>query len=543
MSFKFRKKLGLSLLLAAGVSLSGCAWQDSTPEPAWEKQGLDLVILHTNDTHSHVAGIDKHGNAAFDTHKSVGGLGRIASAVKKMKAEKDNVLTLDAGDQFQGTLFYSVNKWPMLAEINTHMPWEAMTLGNHEFDEGCLELTKFLERSPIPALAANLVPEKGCPVLKAKIAPYIIKEVRGEKVGIIGIANDEVVTLASACKHTKFRPAAETLREKVAELQGQGVKHIIALTHIGLPADQDLARSVDGVDIIVGGHTHSFLGKGEEAEGPYPIVEKSPGGQPVLVVTAKRAAQYLGKLEIAFDENGVPVSWNGTPVELKNELPVDPQVSATIVRYTKPLDEFRNTIIGENTVNMADGVDLCRKVECLGGLLTADALLAAARPHGAAIAITNGGSIRAGLPRGKITRGDILTIHPFGNALVLRDYSGEQILAALEHCVAEEQAEGPRLIQPAGLRYEIDSTRPVGSRIMKVKVIDARGNATPLRLNARYIVALSDYLADGGDNFAMLKDGKTIVSAEPLVADVLDDYIRANTPLRAPSTGRIVRVK
>ena len=544
MRISSKQMFGLSLLLAAGLSLSGCcAWEGCPLNFLKEKKGLELTVLHTNDTHSHVAGIDKRGNAAFSVEKSIGGLGRVASAVKSIKAEKDNVIFVDAGDQFQGTLFFSVNKSPMLAEINDHMPWDAMTLGNHEFDDGCLTLAKFLERSKVPALAANLAPEKGCPMLKADYSAHIVKDIRGEKVGIVGIANDEVVTLASACEHTKFTPIVDTVKREVAELEAQGVKHIVLVTHIGLPADRELARAVDGVDIIVGGHTHSFIGEGEGAEGPYPIVEKSPSGQPVLVVTAKRAAQYLGELNVTFDENGVPASWNGAPIEMKNDAPVDPDVAAVIGRYTATLEEFRSTVIGSHDLDIPDGMDLCREVECLGGMLTADAMLEQASPHGASIAFTNGGGIRAGLPKGDITRGDILTIHPFGNVFVLREYSGEQILAALEHGVKGEGAKGPHLLQPAGLRYEVDSTRPEGSRIVKAEVVGKDGKALPLDLKARYVTALTDYLSGGGDGFAMLTEGKVVESSEPLVADVLDGYIRSHTPVKAPEGGRIVRVK
>ncbi|MBQ4616040.1 MAG: bifunctional metallophosphatase/5'-nucleotidase [Mailhella sp.] len=540
--FRAARPFGLSLLLASGLALSGCALDGGPLDVFGEKKGLELVILHTNDTHSHVAGVDKYGNAAFSTEKSVGGLGRIASAVKSAKAGRDNVVALDAGDQFQGTLFFSVNKSPMLAEINDHMPWDAMTLGNHEFDDGCLALARFLERSRVPALAANLAPEKGCPLLKADYLPHIVKEVRGEKVGIIGIANEQGSTLAAACEHTKFTGMAETLKREVAELEAQGVKHIIAVTHIGLPADRELARSVDGVDIIVGGHTHSFLGEGEGSEGPYPIVEKSPAGQPVLVVTAKRAAQYLGELNVTFDGNGVPASWSGSALELKNDAPVDPQVSAVIDRYTVTLEEFRSTVIGSHDLDMADGMDLCREVECLGGMLTADAMLEQARAYGASIAFTNGGGIRAALPKGRITRGDILTIHPFGNVFVLREYSGEQILAALEHGVMGEGAKGPHLLQPAGLRYEVDGTRPEGSRVVRAEIVGKDGKAVPLDLKARYVTALTDYLSGGGDGFAMLSEGRNVESSEPLVADVLDGYIREHSPLKAPEGGRIVRI-
>ena len=115
------------LLLAASLALAACA----SKSPTVQEAGLELVILHTNDTHAHVAGIDKYGNAAFETAESRGGFGRIAAAVRAFKADHDNVLALDAGDQFQGTLFYSVNKWSLLAELDRLMPWDAMTLGNH----------------------------------------------------------------------------------------------------------------------------------------------------------------------------------------------------------------------------------------------------------------------------------------------------------------------------------------------------------------------------------------------------------------------------
>ncbi len=526
------------LLLVEMLFPVGCTVKAPVPQ----SRGLELVVLHTNDTHSHIAGIDKYGNAAFDPAQSRGGLGRIVAAVNAAKKEKDNLVVLDAGDQFQGTLFYSVNKWPMLAEINRLMPWEAMTLGNHEFDEGCLELARFIETLNFPVTAANLVPEKGCPLLKVDIVPYVIREVRGVKVGIVGIANDEVVTLAKACKHTKFLGAAEALALRIRELEAQGVQHIIALTHLGLPADRELARAVNGVDVIVGGHTHSRLGP-DSPEGPYPIVEHSPNGDPVLVVTAKRAAEYLGELHVGFDAAGVPATWSGSAAAMTRDMPSDPAVDALAAKYLGSLEAFRKDVVGNHTIDMADGMDLCRKTECLGGLLTADAMLEAGRPLGMDIAVCNGGGIRAALPKGTITRGDILAVHPFGNVFVLREYSGEQIWEALEHGVSEEGAEGPRLLQPAGLSYTVDVGKPAGRRIVKVDVVSADGTSKPLELKARYGVAVSDYLAGGGDGYAMLKDGKTLPSPDPLVADVLEQYIRKHTPLKEIRTGRIIRVE
>ncbi len=529
----------LTVALSAVFLLAACsAQQDRYPKK--REEGLELIVLHVNDTHSYMAGMDNHGNAAFSEEGSHGGFGRIAMAISNAKKENDNVLALDAGDQFQGTLYYSVNKWPMLAEIDRYMPYDAMTLGNHEFDEGCLELSRFVEQSPFPVLAANLAPHKGCPLLKSKISPYTIREIRGKKVGIIGLSNNKAA-LSSACKETGFKDTLEVLQDTLADLENQGVQHIILLTHLGLPVDQELARSVEGVDVIVGGHTHSYLGTDSE-EGPYPVVEMSPAGHPVLVVTAKRATQYLGELKVSFDNAGIPVSWSGALRELLPEDATSPAISALVRKYTATLEDYRNTIVGYQNIGMADGIDACRKVECLGGMVTTDAMLEHGRKYGAHIALCNGGAIRAGFPKGNITRGDLLTMHPFGNMMVIRECSGAQILEALEHGVSGEKGTGSRLLQVAGLRYVVDAGRPVGERIVKAEIIDTHGNISAIDPQSHYGVILPDYLARGGDNYGMLKDTMALPSPDPIDVDLLERYIRRHTPLPVPSSGRIIRL-
>ncbi|MDD6248112.1 MULTISPECIES: bifunctional metallophosphatase/5'-nucleotidase [Desulfovibrio] len=525
------------LFLALSLVQGGC----SPARHASPAEGaLSLTILHTNDTHSHIAGINKYGNACFDDTDCRGGLARIATAIRTAKSRSDNIIALDAGDQFQGTLFYSVNKWPMLAELDQHMPYDAMTLGNHEFDEGCLELTRFLAALSFPVLAANLKPAKGCPMLKGNYAPYTLLTVRGQKVAVVGIANNEVVSLAAACPRTFFEDTAACLQRTVKDLEAQGVKHIIALTHIGLSEDRKLARSVDGVDIIVGGHSHSYLGPDSE-EGPYPIIERSPSGQPVLVVTAKRAAQYLGELNVIFDAQGVPLRWNGGARELAAPKPRDAETSALVQKYATSLDEFRNHKVGSHHLSLPDGIDACREDDCLGGSLIADAMLEYARPFGGQVALCNGGSVRAALPAGDISRGDLLSVIPFGNTLVMREITGERLLAALEHGVSEEGGQGPRLLHTAGLRYVVDAARPAGSRIVRAEILDEKDTATPLDLKARYVIVTIEYLARGGDAYAMLKDSKVIPSPEPIDITVVEDYLKKHSPLPQPKAERIIR--
>lgn len=525
------------LFLALSLVQGGC----SPARHASPAEGaLSLTILHTNDTHSHIAGINKYGNACFDDTDCRGGLARIATAIRTAKSQNDNVIALDAGDQFQGTLFYSVNKWPMLAELDQHMPYDAMTLGNHEFDEGCLELTRFLAALPFPVLAANLKPAKGCPMLKGNYTPYTLLTVRGQKVAVVGIANNEVVSLAAACPRTFFEDTAACLQRTVRDLEAQGVKHIIALTHIGLPEDRKLARSVDGVDIIVGGHSHSYLGPDSE-EGPYPIIERSPSGQPVLVVTAKRAAQYLGELNVIFDAQGVPLRWNGGARELAAPETRDAETSALVQKYAASLDEFRNHKVGSHHLSLPDGIDACREDDCLGGSLIADAMLEYARPFGGQVALCNGGSVRAALPSGDISRGDLLSVIPFGNTLVMREITGERLLAALEHGVSEEGGQGPRLLHTAGLRYVVDAARPAGSRIVRAEILNEKDTATPLDRKARYVIVTIEYLARGGDAYEMLKDSKVIPSPDPIDITVVEDYLKKHSPLPQPKAERIIR--
>ena len=229
-------RLLLSCTLLA-LFLPGCA---KTVPP--QSEPLELVLLHTNDTHSYVAGRDKYGNACMTSTDCVGGMGRIAAVVRDERRKADNVLVLDAGDQFQGTLFFTVNGWPMLSDLDGRVGYDAVTLGNHEFDRGCDTLAAYVDTLNYPVLAANLAPEPGCPLLGLPIKPYAIRTVRGVRVGIVGLANPDVSTLAAACPHTRFTDSAEALGKAVVELERQGVRHIVAVTHLGLPADRELAH-------------------------------------------------------------------------------------------------------------------------------------------------------------------------------------------------------------------------------------------------------------------------------------------------------------
>lgn len=528
---------GAALALWALLAAGGAAQAGGT-EAA---QTGDLRILHTNDTHAYLAGLDARGQACLADEACRGGMGRIAAAIDAARREGDNVLALDAGDQFQGTLFYSVGKWPVLAEYARRMPYDAMTLGNHEFDEGCGALRRFLDAQSIPVVAANLAPERACPLSGSRVQPFLVRNVQGEKVGIVGLANDRVTAQAQACPHTRFLDAAESLRQAVTALEAQGVRRIVALSHLGLSADRALARQVDGVDVIVGGHTHAYLGPGAAA-GPYPLVERSPSGQPVLVVTAAWGTQHIGDLVVTFDARGIPVQWRGEARELGVEAPRREDISALTARHAAELERYQAHKVGRHDVEAPDGMEACRSGDCFGGMLLADAFLAYARPQGAEAALLNGGSIRAAIPPGEVDRGRLLAAIPFGNTVVLREYTGRQLLQALEHGVAGEGGKGPALLHVAGLRYTVDAARPAGSRIVSADMVSAEGMATPLEAERRYRVALPAYLARGGDGYGMLRDGRELPLEPMKDVDVAEAYLEAQSPLTQVRRGRICRI-
>ena len=525
-----------ALLCTLFLILTACApaHHKATPD-----DGLELRLLHVNDTHAFLAGIDDRMNACFEASDCRGGLARISAAIQTARQEQDNVIALDAGDQFQGTLFYSVNKWPMIAAADALLPYDAMTLGNHEFDEGCRELARFLEAQPLPVLAANLVPQQGCPLAGSRIRPYLVRTVRGTRVGVIGLANDEVTGLAAACPQTAFRDARTTLQRYVTELEAQGIRHIIAVTHLGLERDRELARSVNGIDVIVGGHTHTYLGPGSK-DGPYPIVEHAPDGSPVLVVTAACATRYLADLSITFDAAGIPVAWTGGPRELVPALPQDEAMTRLVANYAESLERYRTEIVGRHNIRMPDGMEACRKGDCFSGLLTADAFLEYGRTQGARLALVNGGGIRASLPAGDISRGDLLALHPFDGQVYVREYSGQQIREALEHAVSGPDGEGPQLLQVAGLTYEADTSRPAGQRLRSVHIMDEQGQRHALDPQRRYGVVLSDFLASGGDGFGMLRHGRLLATSPLSVRELTGDYIRRHSPLAVPHGKRII---
>ncbi|KHK01884.1 bifunctional metallophosphatase/5'-nucleotidase [Desulfovibrio sp. TomC] len=503
-----------------------------------------LTILYTNDIHAHLAAFDEFGafcdKAKDAAGKCQGGAARLATAVARERAKGGNSLLLDAGDQFQGTLFFTKYKGEASAFFMNRLGYDAMTLGNHEFDDGPATLANFIRSLKFPMLGAN-VDVTASPDLKGLVAPYIIREIGGKKVGIIGLGQPKTAQMSSPGPTVTFAAAAGPVKKALAELQAKGVRIIIVLSHLGLTGDKKLAATVPGIDIIVGGHSHVLLGNDfPEAVGPSPLVIDGPDGGKTRIVTAGYWGRYLGSLTAAFDADGHVATMTGNPIRLDAAMPEDPATLAEVDRFAKPLDAFRATVVGQ-TVN-ALGAAMCRQEECTAGDVLAESLLAGGRRFGATMALVNGGSIRAGIAPGPITLGDVLTASPFPNTLTVLTLTGADLKAALEHGVAHVGlTDGTgRFPQVAGLTYTYNPAAPAGSRIVAVETADASGHFTPLNPNADYRLAVSDFLFRGGDGYAMFgKNGRDVEADGMAVADLIATWLGQNNPLRLELDGRI----
>ncbi len=491
-----------------------------------------LTILHTNDVHANYEGT----------------LARQTTLIKQIRGEGGNVLLVDAGDRFLGTLFYKLYKGEMAQWAMNYQQYDAMAVGNHEFDDGPPVLAKFIRGAAFPVLSANLDVSND-PDLKGLIKPWTVVEVGGEKVGIVGLTTEDVDILSSPGPNVKVLPAVDSLKQAVRDLTDQGVNKIIALTHLGYEVDKQIAAQVDGVDVIVGGHSHTCLGDVKGSAGPYPTVVNSPSGQPVLIVQACSKLKYMGRLNVTFDANGVPSKWDGGLIKVKDEnVPEDPDVAAGVAKRAEPIEKLKSEIIGETLVDLVGERSVCRFEECNMGNLITDAILWKMRDQGIQIALQNGGGIRASIPKGPISRGQILEVLPFGNTIATFELKGSDLLLVLENGVS--RAENPenegtgRFLQVAGLRYVWDPSKPVGQRIVKVEVRNPDGTYSPLDPNAVYKIAANDFMRRGGDEYTVLAErAMNVYDYGPPLDEAVAEYIQAHSPIAPKVEGRIKRVE
>ncbi|WP_053239589.1 bifunctional metallophosphatase/5'-nucleotidase [Pleomorphomonas koreensis] len=528
-------RLVLGILAATALAFSaGTALAD-----------FHLTILHINDLHSRIEPINKFDSTCSAKEAKAGecfgGIARVKGAIdgKRQQLKGANLMVLDAGDEFQGSLYYSSFKSGPVAEFMNGIGFDAMAIGNHEFDDGPAELDKLIGAVKFPILSGNTIAAKGS-LLDGKYKGYVIKEIGGDKVAIVSVLATDTAETSSPGKDITFEDEIAYLRKAVKEIEATGVDKIVALTHVGYLKDQEIAAKVDGIDVIVGGHSHTYLSSTDDkAAGPYPTLVKNPSGIDVPIVTAYAYSKYLGDLAVTFDDKGVVTAATGAPLLLDATVTPDEGYAARVEELGKPLEALKAKVVGAASEIIDGDRTSCRVRECTMGNLVADAALDRVAGQGVTVSIANGGGLRASIDAGDVTMGEVLTVLPFQNTLATFQVDGAGLKEALENGVSQVDEGAGRFPQVAGLKYTFDRSKPAGSRITAVEVKE--GDAfVPLDPAKVYGVVTNNYVRAGGDGFKTFADkAANAYDFGPNLEDVVAEYLTTHNPYKPYIDGRI----
>ncbi|MCW0981053.1 5'-nucleotidase C-terminal domain-containing protein [Agrobacterium sp. BT-220-3] len=535
-----KKILGLGMLSVSVITLSaGAALAD-----------YELNILHINDFHSRIESINKSDSTCSaeeeGKNECFGGAARLLTAINQtrdaLKAEGKNVLLLNAGDNFQGSLFYTTYKGTVEAEMLNAMKFDAMTVGNHEFDDSEDGLAGFLDKVQFPVVTANVVASAASKI-GDRVKPSIVLEVGGQKIGIVGAVANDTAELATPGPNITIAEDVAKISEQVQKLKQDGVNKIIALTHVGYPRDLEFIAKIPDVDVVVGGHSHTLLSNTDQkAEGPYPTLVDNPGGYKVPVVQAGQYSKYLGDLRVVFDDSGVVKESKGDPILIDSSFKPDEATLKRIDELKAPIEALKSKVVGTSEGPIEGDRKICRVKECSMGNLVADATLARVKDQGITIAFANSGGLRASIDAGDVSMGEVLTVLPFQNTVATFQLKGEDIRAALENGVSQIDDGAGRFMQVSGLKYSFDRSKPAGSRIVSVDVKEGE-TFVPLDPAKTYIVAANNYVRTGGDGFKVFAT-KAINAYDfgPNLEEAVAAYITANSPYKPYTDGRISEV-
>jgi 2',3'-cyclic-nucleotide 2'-phosphodiesterase (5'-nucleotidase family) len=471
---------------------------------------VTVRILHVNDFHGFANPVLMPGEKV-----PRGGAARLAARVKLLRGEKPSLL-LAAGDMMAGDPWANLFQGESAVALMNRIGFDAMTLGNHEFDFGRDLLARRIAEARFPVLGANVEGMAG-------LHPYVIREVAGLRVAIAGLVTDDT-PVTSHPRNTvglTFRSPLATAARLIAELRPR-IDLIILLTHIGFSADRALAERLPGPLVIVGGHSHTRV------EEPVRIGES-------VVVQAGEHGQAVGVLDVTV-EDGRLIAASGRLDEIRADSGTeDPEAARLVETYNARMAAALNETVGETTVDLvAAGV---RQRETNFGDLVAEVMR---RASGAEAALINAGSIRTGIGRGPIRLRDLASALPFPNHLVTLKITGRDLRQALEHGVSAVETGEGRFPQVAGVRFAFAPTAPAGKRLREVEVA-----GRPLEDDRLYRVVTTDFLAAGGDGYrALVQTAGGGETAEPgeLLRELVADYLRDRKNIAPALDGRIREV-
>ena len=470
------------------------------------------------------------------------------------------------------------------------MRFDAMAVGNHEFDKGPSGLALLLGWAQFPFLSAN-IDVSAEPQLAGKIQSYIVKELNGEQVGIIGLTTPETPIISSPGDNVVFSDAAAATATCVTALSAQGVNKIIVLSHMGYSSDVALAQAVDGIDVIVGGHSHTLLGSSADLDnigvvgsGDYPTVATSPSGQKVYIVQAEDHTEVVGVLKVDFDANGLVSSASGqasyivgdnfqqkdadgvkqdvddnTRQSIMAAIASNPAVeywaqsdsaNQRLSGYTAGVAELQNEVVAQvdgdlwhirepgthtNGAALPNG-SLIAPLVCDGMVRK----VSLGENVGKVFALQNAGGVRIDITDGPLTVGTIYTLMPFGNTLVTIEVTGAQIKAALEQGVARSGGAWPYV---GGGRYTVDMNRSEGDRVTKVEVKNSDGTYGDMDMSATFTLVTNSFVAGGGDGYTVLEDATgTRIDTGFIDAEALLEYAKEKGTLAVPEETGVIYI-
>lgn len=583
---------------ALSFSVAACGGGDDDPG-----RPLELTILHVNDHHSRLdaEAINLRVTTAAGVRESVtfplGGFARVTQAIDEIAAVRANVLKLHAGDAITGDLYYTITDGRADAALMNSVCFDAFVLGNHEFDSGDAGLKTFLDAlgadaCRTPVLSANVAPRVGTSPIAPRTAqdylrPWVVVQRDGQRIGIVGI------TVAGKTRNssrpdptTEFLPEVATAQAQIDFLTANGVDKIVLLTHQGLSADRSMAAALRGVDVIVGGDSHTLVGApelatfGVTAETPYPARVTNRDGDQVCVVQAWQYSWAVGELRVRFDRAGKVESCDGRPhiligtptrrstagaaalteadrTAIAADLATQPSLRPTteaaravaaLAPFVQQKSAFGATVAGSAASNLClrrvPGArrDITRSVfgECNtsaftnahGGdmqQLVAQAFLEQGRTFGGVdIALQNAGGVRTDLAAGNVTVGNIYTVLPFRNTLVRLTMTGAEVKQTLEDAITFVLAAAGNtgaFPYAANLRWRVDLNQPANNRFSNLEVKDAGGAWVPLNPSATYRLITNDFLAAGQDGYVTLRS-VTGSRREDTFLDYADSFLR-----------------
>lgn len=480
------------LIILASFLVAGCSLSKTT---APEKDADNtLVVIHTNDTHSH---IDPNPSSGL------GGALRRKVLIDSIRSANPNVLVIDAGDAVQGTLFYHLYKGEVEQLIINELDYDIQILGNHEFDNGVKALKHVLDEAEPTLLSSNYDFSES--ELADMFVPYVIKQYGNHRVGVFALNIDPNGMIAEGnYDGIKFLPWKETVNQTIDILRNQNqCDFVIAVTHIGfsypdepvgLFGDVQVAEQTQGIDLIIGAHSHTKLDTA--------FVVLNAVGCPVNIVQTGRNGEYLGVTSINLSTDKISEKLIAVDSSLDGRR--DQQLMQSLEPYRAGIDSLYNnevaTLSGGEPMNKTNGYALQN--------FTADFFSSRGSElaNGVVGAIANSGSLRTTWAPGSISEGAVIDMMPFHNKVVVLDIKGSDLLEARE-------------IMKYRKDYSVSG------------VVDSGG----INPNKIYRIATVDYLANGGDYMTPLTRAKHVAESDNLVFEDLLSHFKKN-PVIVPDT-------